>query len=73
MLYIDHQPAETIEQIDDRPEQIGTRDSIESEIDSIDSPPRSMFARIGVMQALNRGQFRGLNPSRKIITGGVES
>jgi hypothetical protein len=38
-FYIDHLPAETIEQIDDRPEPTDTRDSIESEIDTIDPEP----------------------------------
>jgi hypothetical protein len=33
----------------------------------------TMFARIGVMKALNRNVERVLNSSRKIITGGVAS
>jgi hypothetical protein len=33
----------------------------------------SMFARIGVMRALNRGHVREFNSSRKIPTGGAGS
>ena len=33
----------------------------------------TMFARIGVMRALNRGHVRDFNPRARILTGGAAS